>query len=383
MRVSLRHRILLALAALILLPVFVTPVWTISLTAPQYPEGMGMYIGVSEVWGHDEHDIQNINILNHYIGMKPIEPEGIPELDIFPPILMGIIAAGLLAAVIGRWWVMVTWLVIFFGLAVAGVVDFYLWNLDYGHNLDPTAPIKIPGMTYTPPLIGTKQLLNITASSYPHIGSLFLGVSLALGAFAVIAARRDRRKAPAGDAGGMSSDSGEPLAARTAAPVAALVAFAVLIASCGNPGSPVAGVEPAITENRMVYEESSDPFCGGSVEKVRWGGELTTTNGERYRFKSVECLAGYLLETGTPSSQIAEVRVVDFPDGWRLIPVGDARFLHTPNLASPASRGLNIMAISTDKLAASLQDAYAGRLMGWDEVMATVGEAWSLGPARN
>ena len=66
---------------------------------------------------------------------------------------------------------------------LAALVDFYMWGYDYGHNLDPTAPIVVPGMSYQPPLIGTKQLLNFTAFSGPDIGGwIFLAAGvLAIG----------------------------------------------------------------------------------------------------------------------------------------------------------------------------------------------------------
>ncbi len=49
----------------------------------------------------------------------------------------------------------------FFVLAAVGLYDFYMWEYDYGHNLNPHAAIKIPGMAYQPPLIGSKMLLTL------------------------------------------------------------------------------------------------------------------------------------------------------------------------------------------------------------------------------
>ena len=66
-------------------------------------------------------------------------------------------------------------------LGTLGIYDFYLWEYDYGHNLSPTAPIKVPGMAYQPPLFGKKMLLNFEAYSYPSWGSLFFGLSAVLG----------------------------------------------------------------------------------------------------------------------------------------------------------------------------------------------------------
>lgn len=164
------NRIWMILAALLLLGVYFFPIWSIGMEAPQYPEGIGMNITVNDINGKHPHDLENINGLNHYIGMKAITPASIPELKIMPYIFAFLIVSGLAIAWKGnRKWVLI-WLVTFVLVAIAGLIDFYLWSYDYGHNLNPNAPIKVPGMTYQPPLIGSKQLLNINATSMPHIG---------------------------------------------------------------------------------------------------------------------------------------------------------------------------------------------------------------------
>jgi hypothetical protein len=167
---DINKRIWMIVAALILIGVYFVPVWSISMDAPQYPEGIGMNITVDDIEGKSKNDLNNINGLNHYIGMKEINPDSIPELKIMPFIFGFLIISGIVIALVGdRKWI-VYWLGIFVLLAIAGLVDFYIWGYDYGHNLDPNAPIKVPGMTYQPPLLGSKQLLNINATSQPHIG---------------------------------------------------------------------------------------------------------------------------------------------------------------------------------------------------------------------
>lgn len=173
-----QSKIAMALAALMLLPLYFIPFWSISMTAPQYPEGIGMYIHINDVTGHNRHDIQSINTLNHYIGMKEIQVDEIPEIKIMPWIIAGMILFGLIAALTGNIKLVISWIVIMVILGITGLVDYYLWGYDYGHNLSPDAPIKVPGMSYQPPLIGSKQLLNIKASSWPYWGSLFIAVSM-------------------------------------------------------------------------------------------------------------------------------------------------------------------------------------------------------------
>ena len=179
-------RLLCGLGALLLLALYVVPLWTIQLFAPQYPEGLGMRIRLTTVVGARETDLGTINQLNHYIGMKAIEPGAIPELRYFPIIVGVLIALGLAAAVFGKRRLLIAWLVGLASFGAAGLIDFWRWSYDYGHNLDfEHAVIKVPGMTYQPPIIGTKQLLNFTASSWPAAGAWIAVVAFGLGVIAL------------------------------------------------------------------------------------------------------------------------------------------------------------------------------------------------------
>ena len=175
-----KQKIAMAVAALILLLIYFVPIWSVSMEAPQYPEGIGMNITVNNIEGQDKNDLQNINGLNHYIGMKAINPDSIPELKVMPYIFGFLIISGLAIAIMGKPNWILYWLGLFGLLAIAGLVDFYIWGYDFGHNLDPNAPIKVPGMTYQPPLIGSKQLLNINATSLPHIGFYISLISMGI-----------------------------------------------------------------------------------------------------------------------------------------------------------------------------------------------------------
>ena len=68
-------RLAVAGASLLLLAVYVLPLWRIKLIAPQYPEGLGLQIWVNQITGFKPGDLNNINGLNHYIGMRAIEPD--------------------------------------------------------------------------------------------------------------------------------------------------------------------------------------------------------------------------------------------------------------------------------------------------------------------
>ena len=163
-------RWVLGVAVLLLGTAYLLPLWQIGLKAPQYPEGLGMYIWVDQITGQRPHDLKNINGLNHYIGMKEIVPESFPELQWMPRILAGLIILGVGAALWGRRKALYAWTAVFLLGALAGLADFWQWGYDYGHDLDPTAAIQVPGMSYQPPVIGTKQLLNFFATSLPGSG---------------------------------------------------------------------------------------------------------------------------------------------------------------------------------------------------------------------
>jgi copper chaperone NosL len=83
---------------------------------------------------------------------------------------------------VARRWLVGTWLTSLLVFLAAAMVDFYRWGYDYGHNLDPHAAIKLEGMTYQPPLIGYKQLLNFEAYSLPDVGAWFIGAAAGLAA---------------------------------------------------------------------------------------------------------------------------------------------------------------------------------------------------------
>jgi hypothetical protein len=197
MTVTKSMRVLIAVAAMLMSLGYVLPLWRVNLVAPQYPEGLGILIKVNTVVGVKEQDLNSINNLNHYIGMKHIEPDAIPELRFMPAILGVLVVTALLVAAIGRRKILFGWAAALVAVLSAGLYDYWKWGYDYGHNLDvENAIIKIPGMSYQPPLIGSKQLLNFRATSWPAPGGWALVVATALVAIAVWQSRRIRPVPP-------------------------------------------------------------------------------------------------------------------------------------------------------------------------------------------
>ena len=122
--------------------------------------------------------------MNHYVGMKYI-PEAIPEFKIFPVGIMITSFIGLLIGFKGNYKWFLGWFILMCVLSAAGLYDFYLWEHEYGHDLDPKAIMKFTNpdgsiMGFQPPLFGSKDILNFTANSYPQLGAYLLGLGMAL-----------------------------------------------------------------------------------------------------------------------------------------------------------------------------------------------------------
>ncbi len=172
--------LLMVLGVALVIAIFV-PIWSIFLNAPQYPEGLAMYIHSNKVSG--EYEI--INGLNHYIGMKEIHADEFWEFKILPFALGFFAIMCFLAAFLNRRKLLYAVTGIFLLFGVGFVFDFWRWLYDYGHNLNPHAAIIVPGMSYQPPLLGYKQLLNFEVWSYPNIGG---GIMIATGVILFILA---------------------------------------------------------------------------------------------------------------------------------------------------------------------------------------------------
>ncbi len=181
---------LLILCGIGLVVAIFVPIWSIYLQAPQYPEGLAMFIHANKLSG----EFEIINGLNHYIGMKVIKEEDFVEFKVLPYILGFIAALCVIVALLNKKiWLYV--LTIFYGIFGVGFMyDFWKWEYDYGHNLDPSAPIIVPGMSYQPPLIGSKVLLNFTAHSWPNIGGgIMIGTAVILIILSIIEYKKGKK----------------------------------------------------------------------------------------------------------------------------------------------------------------------------------------------
>jgi hypothetical protein len=190
-----KSKILMLVGVILPLALFIFPLWNITLEAPQYPIPLGMDIYINDFADANPHDIKNINLMNHYVGMKYI-PESIPEFKIFPIVIISMVVIGLLIGLKANYKWYLGWFIVMALLAVAGIYDFYLWEHDYGHNLDPKAIMKFTNpdgsvMGFQPPLFGSKDILNFRAHSYPQLGAYFLAIGMAFSFIAYFIGKKE------------------------------------------------------------------------------------------------------------------------------------------------------------------------------------------------
>lgn len=189
-KISSLSRALLIVAAVLLAVSIFVPLWYIDLDAPQYPEGLQLKIYPDKLSG----DVDIINGLNHYIGMRTLHTDDFTEFKILPYVIGFYALLTLIVALVGNRKLLYILLGLFILFGVVAMYDFWKWEYDYGHNLNPEAAIKVPGMTYQPPLIGFKQLLNFGAYSFPDLGGwLFVGAGILMLAAAIIEWRRVKK----------------------------------------------------------------------------------------------------------------------------------------------------------------------------------------------
>ena len=188
-------RALLVAAALFLIPAYVAPLWNLTMFAPQYNEGLRLDIYSYKLEGGNKgQDIKEINVLNHYIGMKDLVAEDFTEFKWMPFVVGALALLFLRAAVHGKMGhlVDVVVLYLYFGVFSLWSFAYKLWS--YGHNLDPKAAVTVD--PFMPPLFGFKQLANFEVYSYPGLASYAMVGSAALLFAAAFFAWREARRVP-------------------------------------------------------------------------------------------------------------------------------------------------------------------------------------------
>jgi hypothetical protein len=192
---GLAPRALLLLALLLVLPSYVAPLYDMTMFAPQYPDGLRLHIySYKLVGGNGGQDLKEINVLNHYIGMKDLAVEDFTEFK-WLPFVVGILGLLFLrAAVMGKITHLVDVLVLYVYFGAFALWSFAYKMYWYGHHLSPSAAVRVA--PFTPPLFGYKKLANFEVYSYPALGSYALAaVALCLVLALALAWRESRRPA--------------------------------------------------------------------------------------------------------------------------------------------------------------------------------------------
>lgn len=323
-KMSALSRIVLVICAIMLVISNFVPLWNIDLDAPQYPEGLGLKIHADKLAG----DVDIINGLNHYIGMKTLHAEDFIEFTILKYIIYFYALFALVTAIIGNKKILYTLFTLFVLFGIIAMVDFWRWEYDYGHDLDPNAAIIVPGMAYQPPLIGFKQLLNFGAYSIPDIGGWLF---IASGLFMLLATMKETNF--------MSRFKKNKAAASSIA----LVGF-LFLTSCGNKGP-----------QAIKLNSDNCDYCKMSISDQRFACELITEKSRVYKFDDVNCMMGFKAENADKVSN-ADYYIADFLSPYSLTASNSLQFIAGENIGSPM--GGNIAAFTNkDSL-----DFYSERL---------------------
>lgn len=322
---------LIILAAAFLIISLFVPIWSIYLDAPQYPEGLSLQIWANKIAG----DVDIINGLNHYIGMKTLHTDDFIEFTVLPYVISAYAVLFLITAFIRKRKLLYFVLGAFILFGVVAMVDFWQWEYDYGHNLNPAAAIKVPGMTYQPPLIGFKQLLNFGAYSIPDIGGwLFVASGLLLVATVVI-----ERKAI--------------IKIKKSAAIVLLISSSLFVSSCSSNGP-----EP------INYNKDACDFCKMSISESKFAAEVITSKGRAYKFDDVACMLQYTAQS--PDIKVKNHYVSNFANGNELIDATAALFVEHKELRSPM--GGNTAAFATKENAKEYASKNQATILEWTDL---------------
>lgn len=201
-------RALALAAALLVVPTYTSPLWNLTMFAPQYGDGLRLDIYSYKLQGGNHgQDLKEINLLNHYIGMRDLAAEDFTEFKWMPFVLGGLALVFLRAAVMGRVLDLLDSIVVFSYVGLFSLWSFAYKLYSYGHDLSPSAPVKVP--PFMPPLLGGAQLANFEVYSYPALGSYALfAVGFVLAAALLLGARSALRHERGGVAAGHAPAAG-------------------------------------------------------------------------------------------------------------------------------------------------------------------------------
>lgn len=300
-------RIIVGVSAILLVAVYFFPFWSIYLIAPQYPEGLSMQIWLNRLSG----DVEIINGLNHYIGMKHIKAEMFPEFGFLIYVVGAFILSGVIVAISGKRSLLLGYIALFVTGGIVALIDFYQWGYSYGHDLDPKAAIQVPGLSYQPPLIGHKKLLNFDAFSYPDTGAW---IAIAVVAIFIIVWFIEWKR---------SKPSPKQFAKRSFAFSQLAFISCFFVSSCN----------PAPEEIQIGKDACAE--CKMTIADRRFGGEIITRKGKVYKFDDAHCIAAFLEREAVELADIHKTLFVNYEAPHEFISVKDAEFVISSSFKSP------------------------------------------------
>ena len=324
--------VLLIISGLMLFAILFVPMWRIDLDAPQYPEGLRLLIYADKLGGN----VDIINGLNHYIGMKTLHVEDFVEFKILPYIISFF---GLFFIVTGisrkrkMLFILFTLFVLF---GIVAMADFWKWEYDYGHNLDPQAAIIVPGMAYQPPLIGFKQLLNFGAYSIPDIGGWLFIVAGMVALICIIIDRKAHK---------ISKSI-----------ITALVLLtSVTFTSCSNSPQPL----------KIGIDNCA--FCQMTISNPRFGAEVLTKKGKALKYDDISCLVSDLSQKLITTDAIGSIYSVDFSSTHQLTDIKKCSFFASEKLRSPM--GGNIASLANKDSLTYYLNLLQAKEITWMEII--------------
>lgn len=298
-------RIAIAVCGLLLIAMLFVPLWQIEMDAPQYPEGLVLKMYPHKLGGN----VEIINGLNHYIGMKELHAENFIEFTVLPYIIVFFALFCFVVAIQKKrlWLTVLTSAFILFG--IVSMVDFYVWLYDYGHNLDPAAAIIVPGQSYQPPLLGFKQLLNFGVYSIPDIGGIFFIIVGVLLLIITLTQYNFKKKKKMTNVNKV---------------VAAVAVFLMMgLASCSTGPQPIKlGADACV-------------FCKMTISDKNFGAEIMTKKGKAYKFDDTHCLIAFMKEGTVAEKDIEGTYLVNFAEPHNFVEVSEALLFKSQDLHSP------------------------------------------------
>ncbi len=271
--------------------------------------------------------------------MQTLHSENFIEFSILRYIIMFFVFCILAAAVIGRKKLVYTLFILFVLFCILAMVDFYRWNYNYGHNLDPHAAIKVPGMSYQPPVIGYKQLLNFGAYSIPDTGGILF---IAAGVLILLVVLIERNV------------FAKWFKTSRVAAMLMMVSGLFAVNGCSAPAP-----------RPLRLNEDACEFCKMIITEAQYATQLSTIKGRQYVFDDILCMAEY--KKSNPKMEFARFYVADFCQASDFIDVDRSVLIQSDSLRSPM--GGNIAGFSVKDSAEVYEARFGASKIKWVELI--------------